>query len=74
MPLLGKACNGIAGYFLCGGFAGYGLMAAAAAGELLAWQIVNSSDKDGCSYADAVAPAREITGCSTENVDSVLHL
>ena len=54
MPLLGPV-PGARGAFLCGGLAGYGLMAAHAAGELVA---AHALGDDLPWYAPAMAPAR----------------
>ena len=55
VPLLGPVQD-VDGAFLCGGLAGYGIMAAHAAGELVAQHVL--AEEDLPWYAPAMAPAR----------------
>ena len=68
MPLVGPQPGAPAGAFMCAGLSGYGVMAANAAGELLAQHV--TAEPLPAAYADAFRPERWLDEAYVERVAS----
>lgn len=66
LPVIGALPDGPEGSFICAGFSGYGVMAANAAGELLACHV--AGDELPASYVDDFRPERWMDRAYVERV------